>query len=126
MLSGRRSASRLRTVAPDGSRCRICAIARSASQRRHRLRRFAQYLAPDGTHVLHEGAGEIDAAEIVKLGQRIDLALDVIDRAATLLEAPQQIGRRGGGKRMRHRLEKGVAAALVVEGLDSQHCATMT
>jgi hypothetical protein len=95
-------------------------------QRGHWLGGRSQHVPADCRHVLDETASEIEAAEIVKLGQSVDLALEVIDRATPFLEAAQQIGRRSGGERMGHRLEKSVAAAFVVERLDLEHCVAMT
>ncbi len=90
---------------------------------RHRLRRAAKNGAADRLDILHEDTGKIEPGQIIELRQRFGLAVGIVERDRRALEAAQQGGAFPRRKRMRHRLEEGIAAALVAESLDPKlHC----
>src|SRR3546814_17426877 len=68
--------------------------------------------------VLHEDGGDIEAGEIVDLGEGAGVAERVVDRDRPGRQLLQQLLRPARRQRVADRLEEGVAALGVAEGLD--------
>ncbi len=106
-------ALRLESGDEDGARARFADLG-------HRLRRAAEHRTPDRRHVLDVAAGDVERGEIIEVGEPVDAAFGVVDRDFAAAEPLQQ--RRHGTRRqrVRYRLEEGVAAPAVAEGLNPE------